>query len=62
MTEKERDTKLGLSDEDEPVEWTDEMFDRAQISIGGVVIREATGTLTKSWDPPAAGKADRQRK
>ena len=52
MIEKERDTKLTLSEEDEPVEWTDEMFDRAQISVGGVVIREATGTLTRRGRPP----------
>ena len=56
MSEKDKDAKLGLSEEDEPVEWTDEMFDRAQISVGGVVIREATGTLTKSWASPLPGK------
>jgi len=55
-SEKDKDAKLGLTDEDEPVEWTDEMFDRAQISVGGKVIREATGTLTKSGRimPPAS--------
>jgi uncharacterized protein (DUF4415 family) len=52
MIEKERDTKLSLGEEDEPVEWTDEMFARAQISVGGKVIREATGTLTKRGRPP----------
>ena len=60
MTEKERNTKLALSEDDEPVEWTDEMFDRAQISIGGVVIREATGTLTKRGRPPV-GDAPKQQ-
>jgi uncharacterized protein (DUF4415 family) len=54
------DTKLCLSDEDEPVEWTDQMFDRAQISVGGVVIREATGTLTKRGRPPI-GPAPKQQ-
>lgn len=52
----EGDAKLSLSDKDEPVEWTDEMFARAQISIGGRVIRPATGTLTKSFLPPADEK------
>jgi hypothetical protein len=60
MVEKEKDAKLSLSDE--PVEWTDEMFDRAQISIGGKVIREATGTLTKSWLPPTTDKPARKRR
>lgn len=60
MSEKEKDTKLTLSEEDEPVEWTDEMFDRAQISVGGVVIREATGTLTKRGRPPV-GDAPKQQ-
>lgn len=60
MSEKERDTKLSLGEEDEPVEWTDEMFDRAQISVGGVVIREATGTLTRRGRPPV-GDAPKQQ-
>lgn len=60
MIEKERNTKLALSEEDEPFEWTDEIFDRAQISIGGVVIREATGTLTRRGRPPV-GDAPKQQ-
>ena len=60
MTEKERNTKLALSEEDEPVEWTDEMFDRAQISVGGVVIREATGTLTRRGRPPVGDQPKQQ--
>lgn len=60
MTEKERNTKLALSEEDEPIEWTDEMFDRARFSIGGVVIREATGTLTKRGRP-TVGDAPKQQ-
>ena len=39
-------------DDDDLPEWTDEQIDRAQFSIGGVVIREATGTLTKATLPP----------
>lgn len=52
MIEKERDSKLSLGEEDEPVEWPDEVFERAQISIGGKVVREATGTFTKKGRPP----------
>jgi uncharacterized protein (DUF4415 family) len=60
MTGKERDTKLSLSEEDEPVEWSDEVFARAQISIGGKVFRPATGTLTRRGRPPV-GDAPKQQ-
>lgn len=36
---------------EEMPEWTDEMFDRAEIAIGGKVIRPARGTLTKPGRP-----------
>ncbi|MDQ4086924.1 MAG: BrnA antitoxin family protein [Pseudomonadota bacterium] len=49
-----------MSDEDEPFEWSDEMFDRARISVGGVVVREASGTITKRGRPPVAGEAKQQ--
>jgi uncharacterized protein (DUF4415 family) len=60
MSARKSDTKPSLSEDDDSVEWTDEMFDRAQIAVGGVVIREATGTLTKRGRPPAAGEAKEQ--
>lgn len=37
---------------DEAPEWTDEMFDRAEIAIGGKVIRPARGTLTRPAGRP----------
>ena len=40
-------------DDDLP-EWTDDQFARAQLSIGGNVIRPAQGTLTKPGRPPSA--------
>lgn len=60
MTEREKDTKGAWIDPDDAPEWTDEMFDRAQLSVGGIVIREATGTLTKRGRPPVAGEAKQQ--
>ena len=60
MSAKERDTKGDWIDPDDAPEWTDEMFDRAQISVGGVVIREATGTLTRRGRPPI-GPAPKQQ-
>ena len=35
-------------DPDDAPEWAAEMFEHAEIAIGGVVIRPATGTLTKA--------------
>ena len=60
MSEKERDAKGEWIDPDDAPEWTGEMFDRAQISVGGVVICEATGTLTKRGRPPV-GDAPKQQ-
>ena len=47
-------------DPDTPPEWPDEVWDRAQISIGGRVIREATGTLTKRGRPPIGDEPKQQ--
>ena len=60
MIEKERDTKLRLGEEDEPVEWPDEVWDRAEIAVGDKVIRPATGTLTRRGRPPV-GDAPKQQ-
>lgn len=60
MSETGKHTKLGLSDDDEPIEWPDEVWDRAQISIGGKVVREAAGTLTRRGRPPVGNEAKQQ--
>lgn len=60
MSAKERDTKGDWIDSDDAPEWTDEMFARAQISVGGKVIREATGTLTKRGRPPVGDERKQQ--
>jgi uncharacterized protein (DUF4415 family) len=60
MTAKEGNTKPSLSDEDQPIEWPDEVWDRAQISVGGKVVRPATGTLTRRGRPPI-GDAPKQQ-
>ncbi|HEX8622877.1 MAG TPA: BrnA antitoxin family protein [Allosphingosinicella sp.] len=51
MSVRESDTTPGWDDPDEAPEWTDEMFDRAEIAIGGKVIRPATGTVTRDFTP-----------
>src|SRR5690348_9114290 len=47
-------------DPDTAPEWPDEVWERAQISIGGKVIREATGTLTKRGRPPVGDEPKQQ--
>jgi len=42
---------------------TKEFFDRAEIRIGGKVVREASGTLTKDWNKtgrPPVGEAPKE--
>ena len=53
-----------LDPADDAPEWTDEMFDIAEFSIGGKVIRPATGYLGPNGvvrgRPPLRGEAKRQ--
>ena len=60
MSARKKDTKAAGIDPDDAPEWTDEMFERAQISIGGKVVREATGTLTKRGRPPVGDEPKQQ--
>lgn len=53
MIENSASLPGGWDDDDLP-EWTDDQFDRARFSIGGRVIREAHGTLTRAGRPPSA--------
>lgn len=53
MSENVLNTPQDWDDDDIP-EWTDDQFDRAELAIGGVVIREAQGTLTKRGRPKLA--------
>jgi uncharacterized protein (DUF4415 family) len=55
MSAKERDTKDSWSDPDDAPEWPDEVWDRAQIAVGGKIIRPARGTLTRRGRPPVGG-------
>lgn len=47
-------------DPDTAPEMPDDVWDWAQISIGGKVIREATGTLTKPGRPPIGDQPKQQ--
>jgi uncharacterized protein (DUF4415 family) len=51
---------LPARDDDDLPDWTDEQLDRAQFSIGGNVIRQVTGTLTKAGRSAQSAVAKRQ--
>jgi len=59
MTAKKRSSDDSW-DPDTPPEWPDEVWDRAEFSIGGKVIRPATGTLTKRCRPPVGDEPKQQ--
>ncbi len=54
MSERKRNSKRVWHDPDDAPELTDEILDRAEFSIGGVVVRPANGTLTKPGRPRKA--------
>lgn len=60
MTERKRDSQGNWIDPDDAPEWSDDVWDRSQFSIGGEVIRPASGTLTKRGRPPI-GNAPKQQ-
>ncbi len=47
-------------DPDTAPEWPDDAWDRAQIAVGGKVLRKATGTLTKRGRPPIGDEPKQQ--
>jgi len=59
MTRKPDASLPAWDDEDTP-EWTDEQLDRAEVAIGGTVVRPAQGTLTRAGRPPLGDQPKRQ--
>ncbi len=51
MTENKNGLDEFWLDPDDAPEWKEEHFQRAQLSVGGKVIRQATGTYTKRGRP-----------
>jgi hypothetical protein len=45
MSESKSATDHAWVDPDEAPEWTDEMFDKAELSVGGKIVRAASGAL-----------------
>jgi uncharacterized protein (DUF4415 family) len=60
MDANERNSSRDWLGPDDAPELTDEIFDRAQISIGGKVVRPATGTLTRRGRPPTGDEPKQQ--
>ena len=48
MTESKPATAPDWVDPDDSPEWTDEMFDAAELSVGGKIVRRGSGVLTKN--------------
>lgn len=59
MIVKEKPIKTTLTPDDAP-ELTPELARRAQVSRGGKVIREATGTLSRRGRPPIDAESKQQ--
>lgn len=51
MTENRKDTGSNWVDPDDAPEWSDEVFQRAEVRDGDRVVRPASGTLTKRGRP-----------
>jgi uncharacterized protein (DUF4415 family) len=60
MHGNKRSSRGAWIDQDDAPELTDEILDRAQFSVGGKVIREATGTFTKRGRPPVGDEPKQQ--
>jgi uncharacterized protein (DUF4415 family) len=56
MPAKKRTTRRIWVDPDDAPQWTEEQFDRAEIAVGGEVVRPAQGTLMRPRGRPK--KAD----
>ena len=60
MTARKESMKSNWVDPDDAPELTAEVAERAQIAIGGKIVRQATGTLTKRGRPPVGEAAKQQ--
>ena len=60
MTAKRKPTKTDWIEPDDAPELTRELARRGRLSVGGKVIREASGTLTKRGRPPVGDEPKQQ--
>jgi uncharacterized protein (DUF4415 family) len=54
MSTKLKKSEAAFVDPDDAPPWTEDQLDRAEFAIGGKVVREAQGTLTKRGRPKLA--------
>jgi uncharacterized protein (DUF4415 family) len=54
MTANKHATETEWADPDDAPEFTEEMFDRAEMTVGGKVVRAATGTVKRAGRPKSA--------
>jgi uncharacterized protein (DUF4415 family) len=60
MTANGKSTKQNLHGPDDAPELTAALAERAQVSVGGKLIREASGTVTKRGRPPVGDEPKQQ--
>lgn len=60
MSESKRNSDHSWVDPDDAPEWAEEVWERAEIAVGGKVLRRARGTLTRPGRPPERGVAKQQ--
>ena len=60
MSENKKPIATNWDSDDDAPELTPELAARAQISVGGKVVRKATGTLTKRGRPPIGSQPKEQ--
>lgn len=60
MIAKRKNSRREWIDPDDAPEWSDDVFDRAQIAVEGEIVRKATGTLTKRGRPPVGDQPKQQ--
>lgn len=60
MSANRKSTRANWIDPDDAPELTQEVASRAQISVGGKIVRQATGTYTKRGRPPIGDQPKEQ--
>ena len=60
MSASKPDLPENWVDPDDAPEWTDAMWDRAEVRVGDRVVREATGTVSRAGRPTLGDRAKRQ--
>ncbi|MDB5692787.1 MAG: hypothetical protein JWO81_1850 [Alphaproteobacteria bacterium] len=60
MSVNERNSKANWVDPDDAPEWPAEAWERAEIAVGGKLVRPASGTLARRGRPPVGDQPKQQ--